>query len=65
MPAAELESIASHSLGQDVVSISDFELALEHAKQRASEIDGIVVVNGSITLVGDVIKLIQEDSDEE
>ena len=65
MPAAELESIASHSLGQDVVSISDFELALEHAKQRASEIDGIVVVTGSITLVGDVIKLIQEDSDEE
>ena len=65
MPAAELESIASHSLGQDVVSFSDFELALEHAKQRASEIDGIVVVTGSITLVGDVIKLIQEDSDEE
>jgi dihydrofolate synthase/folylpolyglutamate synthase len=65
MPAAELESIASHSLGQDVVTISDFELALEHAKQRASEIDGIVVVTGSITLVGDVIKLIQEDSDEE
>jgi dihydrofolate synthase/folylpolyglutamate synthase len=65
MPAAELESIASHSLGQDVVSISDFELALEHAKQRASQINGIVVVTGSITLVGDVIKLIQEDSDEE
>jgi dihydrofolate synthase/folylpolyglutamate synthase len=65
MPAAELESIASHSLGQDVVSISDFELALEHAKQRASQINGIVVVTGSITLVGDVIKLIQENSDEE
>ena len=63
--AAELESVASQSLGQDVVSISDFELALEHAKQRASQIDGIVVVTGSITLVGDVIKLIQEDSDEE
>jgi dihydrofolate synthase/folylpolyglutamate synthase len=65
MAAAELESVASQSLGQDVVSISDFELALEHAKQRASQIDGIVVVTGSITLVGDVIKLIQEDSDEE
>ena len=65
MPAAELETVATQSLGQDVVTISDFELALEHAKRRASEIDGIVVVTGSITLVGDVIKLIQEDSDEE
>jgi dihydrofolate synthase/folylpolyglutamate synthase len=65
MPAAELESVATQSLGEDVVSISDVELALEHAKHRASEIDGIVVVTGSITLVGDVIKLIQEDSDEE
>jgi dihydrofolate synthase/folylpolyglutamate synthase len=65
MAAAELESVASQSLGQDVVSISDFELALEYAKHRASEIDGIVVVTGSITLVGDVIKSIQEDSDEE
>ena len=65
MPAAELETVATQSLGRDVVTISDFELALEHAKRRASEIDGIVVVTGSITLVGDVIKLIQEDSDEE
>jgi dihydrofolate synthase / folylpolyglutamate synthase len=65
MPAAELEIIASASLGQDVASISDFKLALEQAKQRAIEIGGMVVVTGSITLVGDVIKLIQEDSDEE
>jgi dihydrofolate synthase/folylpolyglutamate synthase len=65
MPAAELELLASQSLGQEVSSISDFQLALESAKQRAREIDGMVVVTGSITLVGDVIKLIQEESDEE
>ena len=65
MPAAELESLARDGLGQEVESISDFKLALERAKQRALEIDGTVVVTGSITLVGDVIKLIQEDSDEE
>ena len=65
MSAAELESLAKDDLGQEVESISDFTLALERAKQRALEIDGTVVVTGSITLVGDVIKLIQEDSDEE
>ena len=65
MPVAELESIAKDGLGQEVESISDFRLALERAKQRALEIDGTVVVTGSITLVGDVIKLIQEESDEE
>ena len=65
MATAELELVASQSLGQDVFGISDFRLALERAKQRASEIGGIVVVTGSITLVGDIIKLIQEESDEE
>lgn len=65
MPVAELESLAKDGLGQEVESISDFKLALERAKQRALEINGTVVVTGSITLVGDVIKLIQEESDEE
>jgi dihydrofolate synthase / folylpolyglutamate synthase len=65
MTTAELELVASQSLGQDVFGISDFRLALERAKQRASEIGGIVVVTGSITLVGDIINLIQEESDEE
>ena len=65
MSTAELESLAKDGLGQEVESLSDFKLALERAKQRALEIDGTVVVTGSITLVGDVIKLIQEDSDEE
>jgi dihydrofolate synthase/folylpolyglutamate synthase len=65
MPVAELEPLAKDGLGQETESISDFKLALERAKQRALEIDGTVVVTGSITLVGDVIKLIQEESDEE
>ena len=65
MPVGELESLAKDGLGQEVESISDFKFALERAKQRAIEIDGTVVVTGSITLVGDVIKLIQEESDEE
>ena len=65
MSVAELESLAKGGLGQEVESISDFKFALERANQRAIEIDGTVVVTGSITLVGDVIKLIQEESDEE
>jgi dihydrofolate synthase / folylpolyglutamate synthase len=65
MPAAELELVAAQSLDQEVSSISDFQLALERAKEKAQEIDGVVVVTGSITLVGDIIKSIQEESDEE
>jgi dihydrofolate synthase/folylpolyglutamate synthase len=65
MPAAELELVAAQSLDQEVSSISDFQLALERAKEKAIEIDGVVVVTGSITLVGDIIKSIQEESDEE
>ena len=65
MPVAELEPLAKDGLGQETETISDFKLALERAKQRAIEIDGTVVVTGSITLVGDIIKLIQEESDEE
>ncbi len=65
MPAAELELVANQVLGHDVLSISNFQLALERAKRKAREIDGVIVVTGSITLVGDIIKLIQEESDEE
>jgi dihydrofolate synthase/folylpolyglutamate synthase len=65
MPVRELESIGAAGLGCRVWATSDFRLALEQAKQRAIEIDGMLVVTGSITLVGDVIKLIQEESDEE
>ena len=63
MPIADLEAVASLALAQDVVGFSDFRAGLLRAQELASELDGMVVVTGSITLVGDVIKLIQEESD--
>ena len=65
MPVSELEPMASRSLGCSASGFSDFSAGLERAKEIASEIDGMVVVTGSITLVGDVIKMIQEESDAE
>lgn len=65
LPAGELEAIAKLEMDSDTELFSDFKLAMERARQIALEIDGIVVVTGSITLVGDVIKLIQEESDAE
>lgn len=65
MPVAELESVAKRVYGQDVTTFSDFEVALGHAKRLATELDGMVVVTGSITLVGDIIKKLQEESDAE
>jgi dihydrofolate synthase/folylpolyglutamate synthase len=65
MPISELEPMASRSLGCSASGFSDFSAGLERAKEIASEIDGMVVVTGSITLVGDVIKMIQEESDAE
>ena len=63
MPAPDLETLAQQALGTAVLAVSDFRLAFEAAKDRALEVDGIVLVTGSITLVGDVLKLIQEESD--
>jgi dihydrofolate synthase/folylpolyglutamate synthase len=63
MPIADLEPVASLLLGCDVVGFSDFRAGLARAQEMASEVDGTVVVTGSITLVGDLIKLIQEESD--
>ena len=63
MPVAELEPLAQGLLGCSAVGFSDFSAGLERAKEIASQIDGMVVVTGSITLVGDVIKIIQEESD--
>jgi dihydrofolate synthase/folylpolyglutamate synthase len=63
MPIADLEPVASLLLGCDVVGFSDFRAGLARAQEMASEVDGLVVVTGSITLVGDLIKLIQEESD--
>lgn len=65
MSSIELETIAKLNLSAEITSFSDFRTALNQARQRAIELDGIVVVTGSITLVGDVIKLLQEESDEE
>lgn len=63
MPIADLEPIASGLLGAEVVGFTDFRAGLVRAQELAVELDGMVVVTGSITLVGDVIKLIQEESD--
>jgi dihydrofolate synthase/folylpolyglutamate synthase len=65
MPVSELEPLAAGSLACSASGFSDFSAGLERAKEIASEIDGMVVVTGSITLVGDVIKMIQEESDAE
>jgi dihydrofolate synthase / folylpolyglutamate synthase len=65
MPASELEAIATNSLEQEVFGFGDWAAALSLAKDKAKALDGMVVVTGSITLVGDVIKMIQEESDEE
>lgn len=63
MPTADLEPVASRVLGCEVVAFSDFHAGLARAQELAAQVNGMVVVTGSITLVGDVIKLIQEESD--
>ena len=65
MPAAELEQIAAGSMGSELTGFSDFRAGLARARELAAQTGGMVVVTGSITLVGDVIKLIQEESDAE
>ncbi len=65
MLSSELEPLAKGLLGCSTYGFSDFSAALERAREIASQNDGMVVVTGSITLVGDVIKLIQEESDAE
>ena len=65
MPVAELEQVASLALDQEVSVFTSFSAALEQAKRLALDLDGMVVVTGSITLVGDVIKMLQEESDAE
>lgn len=63
MPISELEELAKQTLGSSVSAVSDYGLAFKAAQERALELDGIVLVTGSITLVGDVLKLVQEESD--
>jgi folylpolyglutamate synthase/dihydropteroate synthase len=65
MLSSELEPLAKGLLSCSTYGFSDFSAALERAREIASQNDGMVVVTGSITLVGDVIKMIQEESDAE
>ncbi len=60
----ELYSLALEVFGSDRVQISeDLELALDLASSKASMVPGgTVVVTGSITLVGDVLKLKQQEA---
>jgi dihydrofolate synthase/folylpolyglutamate synthase len=62
---SKLEPIASEQSGTKAEAITGVREALERARTIASEIDGMVVVTGSISLVGDVLQILQEESDAE
>jgi dihydrofolate synthase/folylpolyglutamate synthase len=62
---SKLEPITSEQSGTKAEAITGVREALERARTIASEIDGMVVVTGSISLVGDVLQILQEESDAE
>lgn len=62
---AELEPIATDQTGIKAEPVVGVREALERAREIASQIDGMVVVTGSISLVGDVLQILQEESDAE
>jgi dihydrofolate synthase/folylpolyglutamate synthase len=62
---SELEPIAREQSGAKTEAFLGVRGALERAREIAREIDGMVVVTGSISLVGDVLQILQEDSDAE
>ena len=62
---SELEPIASDQSGIKAEAITGVRDALERARTIALEIDGMVVVTGSISLVGDVLQILQEENDAE
>ena len=62
---SKLEPIASEHSGTKTEAMTGVSQALERARTIAREIDGMVVVTGSISLVGDVLQILQEESDAE
>ena len=60
-----LEAIANEQSGTSVEAVPGVREALERARTIAREIDGMVVVTGSISLVGDVLQILQEENDAE
>ena len=62
---ADLEKLAIEHSGTKTEAVVGARAALERARMIAREIDGMVVVTGSISLVGDVLQILQEESDAE
>ena len=60
-----LETIAREHSGANTEAAPNAKSGLELARSIAREIDGMVVVTGSISLVGDVLQILQEESDAE
>ena len=60
-----LETIAMEHSGANTEAAPNAKSGLELARSIAREIDGMVVVTGSISLVGDVLQILQEESDAE
>lgn len=60
-----LEKIARNQFGDGTEAVLGVSNALARVRQLASEIDGMVVVAGSISLVGDVLQILQEENDAE
>ena len=65
LDAQALEAIAKDHSGAFTESAPNVISGLERARSIAREIDGMVVVTGSISLVGDVLQILQEESDAE
>ena len=65
LDAKALEAIAKDHSGATTESAPNVISGLERARSIAREIDGRVVVTGSISLVGDVLQILQEESDAE
>lgn len=60
-----LEKIARNQFGDGTEAVLGVSNALARVRQLALAIDGMVVVAGSISLVGDVLKILQEENDAE